>query len=460
MSDAQILIVDDNRQSALALQKNLRLEGYKSDVAASAQEALELLEANDYAAIVADLRMPGMSGIELCEETKRRRPQTEVVILTAFGTINSAVEAVKKGATDYLTKPVDFDRLSAVLRRVVELRRLRAENRALRQQIAAERKSEELIGNSPAMSQVLETICTVAASDATVLIRGESGTGKELVARAIHRLSPRAGRPLVKVNCAAIPEALLEDELFGHERGAFTGAHAQRKGRFELAHGGTIFLDEIAEMSPALQAKLLRVLQEREFERVGGSDTILVDVRVIASTNRDIEKAVREGNFREDLYYRVNVVPIHLPPLRERREDIPVLANHFLQRYAARNRKPIKALSRRALDKLIAYNWPGNVRELENCIERACVLATGEVLDADDLVLNPQLAGSDHDAIASQLIGEDFSLEGFERELIEASLRKTGGNQSRAAQLLGLSRRTLQYRIEKYGIKVEKDTAQ
>jgi len=227
MSDAQILIVDDNRQSALALQKNLRLEGYKSDVAASAQEALELLEANDYAAIVADLRMPGMSGIELCEETKRRRPETEVVILTAFGTINSAVEAVKKGATDYLTKPVDFDRLSAILRRVVELRRLRAENRALRQQIAAERKSEELIGNSPAMSQVLETICTVAASDATVLIRGESGTGKELVARAIHRLSPRAGRPLVKVNCAAIPEALLEDELFGHERGAFTGAHSR-----------------------------------------------------------------------------------------------------------------------------------------------------------------------------------------------------------------------------------------
>jgi len=460
MTDPRVLIVDDNRQAALALQKNLRMEGYQADVAASADEATEFLEHHDFAAVVADLRMPGKSGIELCEEVKRRRPDTEVVILTAYGTINSAVEAVKKGATDYLTKPVDFDRLSALLRRVFELRRLRAENRALRQQIEADRKRQTLIGVSPAMARVMETVRTVAPSDATVLIRGESGTGKELVATAIHQLSPRAERPLVKVNCAAIPESLLEDELFGHERGAFTGAHAQRKGRFELAHGGTIFLDEIAEMSPALQAKLLRALQEREFERVGGSETILVDVRVVASTNRDIEKEVRQGNFREDLYYRINVVPIHLPPLRERREDIPVLADHFLKLYAAKNRKPIEALSRRALEKLMAYQWPGNVRELENCIERACVLAQRQVLEADDLLLNPQLSGASHDFVAAQLIGEGFSLEDFERRLIEASLRRTGGNQSRAAKLLGLSRRTLQYRIEKYAIRIDKDSPQ
>jgi len=456
-SQAQVLIVDDNRQTALALQKNLRVEGYEADVAASAAEALELLQGNDYAAVVADLRMPQMSGIELCEHVRQRSPETEVIILTAYGTINSAVEAVKKGAIDYLTKPVDFDRLFAILRRVFELRRLRAENRALRQQIEAEKKSQRLIGVSPAMAKVMETIRTVAPSDATVLIRGESGTGKELVATAIHQLSPRADRPLVKVNCAAIPETLLEDELFGHERGAFTGAHAQRKGRFELAHGGTIFLDEIAEMTTALQAKLLRVLQEREFERVGGSETILVDVRVVASTNRDIEKEVREGRFREDLYYRINVVPIHLPPLRERREDIPILADHFLRLYAARNRRPLKSLTRRAVEKLVAYNWPGNVRELENCIERACVMAQGEVLDADDLVLNPELGQPEHDKVASELIGEGFCLEDFERRLIEASLKRTGGNQSKAARLLGLTRRTLQYRIEKYGIQVERD---
>jgi len=459
MAVERILVVDDDWQTAEALRKNLLIEGYQADTATSPPEALDLLAKTPYAVVVSDLRMREMSGIDLCDEVRRLYPDTDVIILTAYGTIQNAVEAVKRGAYDYLTKPVDAERLLSTLRRAFEMHALRDENRALREQIQAERQAMRLIGSSPPMLAVMETIRTVAPTDATVLVRGESGTGKELVASAIHELSPRARHPLVKVNCAAIPETLLESELFGHERGAFTGAHAQRKGRFETAHKGTIFLDEISEMSPALQSKLLRILQEREFERVGGSETILVDVRVIASTNRDLEKAVRDGSFREDLYYRVNVVPILLPPLRERREDILVLANCFLARVAARNNKSFKGFTPAAQQKLLTYNWPGNVRELENCIERAVIMAQGDTLGPDDIHLAPAISRESHDDVASKLIQPGFSIEEFERRLLEASLRKTGGNQSRAAELLGLTRRTLQYRMEKYGIRINRAQA-
>jgi len=457
MADEKILVVDDDRLTAEALRNNLEIEGYKAQTAGSPPDALAMLAKSAYGVVISDLRMAEMSGVELCDEIRHLYPDTDVIILTAYGTIENAVEAVKRGAYDYLTKPVDPDRLVAILRRILELHRLRDENRALREQIQAERRATRLIGSSPKMIEVLETIRTVAPTDSTVLVRGESGTGKELVASAIHQRSRRARQPLIKVNCAAIPETLLEDELFGHERGAFTGAHTQRKGRFEAAHRGTIFLDEIAEMSPALQAKLLRALQEREFERVGGTETIPVDVRVVASTNQNLEQAVRDGSFREELYYRVNVVPILLPPLRERREDILVLANHFLERFAARTSKPFKGIASGAQKKLLAYNWPGNVRELENCIERAVVMAQGDIIGADDIALNPDITRLAHDDFASQLVQEGFSIEDFERKLIEASLRKTGGNQSRAAEYLGLTRRTLQYRIEKYNIRVPKD---
>jgi len=459
MPDERILLVDDERQAAEALRSNLRLDGFDADVATSAAQALELVGKTSYEVMITDLRMPGTSGIELCDEVRRLAPDTEVIIVTAYGTIENAVEAVKRGAYDYLTKPVDPEKLATLIRRIIEVHRLRGENRSLRQQIQAEKEADRLIGSSPKMLQVLEAVRTVAPTDATVLIRGESGTGKELVATAIHHLSPRAKQPLVKVNCAAIPETLLEDELFGHERGAFTGAHAQRKGRFETAHRGTIFLDEIAEMSPALQAKLLRVIQEREFERVGGSETIPVNVRILASTNRILEERVRDGQFREDLYYRINVVPIVLPPLRERREDILVLAQYFLERFVLRNRRAFKGISTKAERMLVEYRWPGNVRELQNCIERAVVMARGETIEAEDIWFTPDVKRMAHEDIAAELVTDGFSVEDFERKLLAAALEKTDGNQSRAAELLGLTRRTLQYRMEKYNISAGKDEA-
>jgi len=459
MPPERILVVDDEWQEAEALRKNLQLEGYEAEVAGSPPEALAQLAKAAFPIVLSDLRMREMSGIELCDEIRHLYPDTDVVILTAYGTIQTAVEAVKRGAYDYLTKPIDAERLLGTIRRIIELHRLRDENRELREAIQAERKATRLIGSSSAIHAVLETIRTVAPTDATVLVRGESGTGKELVAAAIHDLSPRAKHPLVKVNCAAIPETLLESELFGHERGAFTGAHAQRKGRFEAAHRGTLFLDEISEMSQALQAKLLRVLQEREFQRVGGNETIAVDVRIIASTNRNLEAAVRDGDFRGDLYYRINVVPIILPPLRERTEDTLLLANHFLQRYCQRNRKAIEGFAPDAQRKLLAYNWPGNVRELENAVERAVVMAQSDAIGAGDIALNPDISRDGLDDVASKLLHPGFSIEEFERELLEAGLRKTGGNQSRAAELLGLTRRTLQYRMEKYNIEVERAPA-
>jgi DNA-binding NtrC family response regulator len=460
MPDEKVLLVDDDRLTAEALRSNLQLDGYHADVATSAAQALSLLAKTSYGVVITDLRMPETSGVELCDDVRRLHPDTEVILLTAYGTIETAVDAVKRGAYDYLTKPVDPEKLVTVLRRVAELHKLRDENRSLRQEIQAQRQASRLIGSSAKMMAVLEAIRTVAPTHATVLIRGESGTGKELVASAIHQLSPRAKEQLVKVNCAAIPETLLEDELFGHERGAYTGAHAQRKGRFETAHRGTIFLDEIAEMSPTLQAKLLRVIQEREFERVGGSETIPVDIRILASTNRNLEERVRDGQFREDLYYRINVVPIAIPPLRERREDILVLASYFLERFAARNHKTFKGISPKAQQHLLTCNWPGNVRELENCIERAVVMARGDTIGVDDIALNPDITRMAHDDIAGQLVTDGFSVEDFERKLLVAALEKTNGNQSRAAELLGLTRRTLQYRMEKYDISAGKETTQ
>ncbi|HUT35752.1 MAG TPA: sigma 54-interacting transcriptional regulator [Planctomycetota bacterium] len=458
-TNERILIVDDDWQTADALRKNLLFEGYHSDVAGSPPEALEAMAKQSYTIVLSDMRMTEMSGVELCDEIHRLYPDVFTVIITGYGSIPSAVEAVKRGAYDYLTKPTDTERLLSVLQRLAELRTLRDDNQALREQIQAERRAARLIGSSPPMTRVMATIRAVARTDAPVLVRGERGTGKELVASTIHELSARAKCPFVKVDCACMPEALLEDELFGHEREAYPGAHAQRKGRLEIAQGGTIFLDEVVGMLPAVQARLLRVLQEREFERVGGSQTISVDVRVIASTSRNLEKAVRAGDFREDLYYGIRVVPILLPPLRERREDILAIASFFLEHFATRSGRSLKGFTRMARKRLLDHGWPGNVRELENCIQRSVVVAQGDKVGIGDIALDPSLSPEGADDIASTLVQPGFSIEDFERRLIEAGLRKTGGNPSCAAELLGLTRRTLLYRMEKYDIQLNRGHA-
>ena len=373
--------------------------------------------------------------------------------MTAYASVKTAVEALKAGAFDYLTKPLDIEELKILIDKAMDHYHLRAENLVLKERLGDRFDFSRIIAASPKMKTLLETLAMVAPSDATVLIMGESGTGKEVIANAIHHNSPRAGEPFIKVSCAALPETLLESELFGHEKGAFTGAVARREGRFQLAHRGTIFLDEVGEMSPALQTKLLRVLQEKEFEPLGSTRTVKVDIRVIAATNRDLEKEVKEGRFREDLYYRLNVVPLVLPPLRERREDIPLLADHFLAIFREKNRKPITAISGKALDLLVRYDWPGNVRELENVIERAVILARDEVLVPADLP--PQIrmfsgeAGQDAFAIPTGM-----SLDEMERALIVKTLDETGGNRTRASEILGINRRTLQNKLKQYGLAV------
>ncbi|MBE0556188.1 MAG: sigma-54-dependent Fis family transcriptional regulator, partial [Proteobacteria bacterium] len=412
-------------------------------VDAVAKEAFDL--------ILLDIRMTKMDGIEALGEIRKISPQVPVLIMTAYASVKTAVEALKAGAFDYLTKPLDIEELKILIDKAMDHYHLRQENLVLKERLGDRFDFARIIAASPKMKALLETLAMVAPSDATVLIMGESGTGKEVIANAIHHNSPRSGEAFIKVSCAALPETLLESELFGHEKGAFTGAVARREGRFQLAHRGTIFLDEVGEMSPALQAKLLRVLQEKEFEPLGGTRTLKVDIRVITATNRDLEREVKEGRFREDLYYRLNVVPLILPPLRERREDIPLLADHFLALFREKNRKPIKAISGKALDLLIRYDWPGNVRELENVIERAVILARDEVLVPADLP--PQIrmlsgeAGQDTFAIPSGM-----SLDEMERALIVKTLEETGGNRTRASEILGINRRTLQNKLKEYGL--------
>ncbi len=444
----RILVVDDEPAQRELVCGFLRKHGFDVAEAGGGKEAVARVKREPFDLVLTDQSMPDLSGIEVLEAVRSTSPETAVVIITAYGTIETAVSAVKAGAADYLTKPLNLDDLLHRVHRVGERQRLVAENRELREALAERHRVEGIIGESGRMQEVLSLVRRVAPSDATVLIRGESGTGKELIARALHYASPRAGGPLVKVNCAALAESLLESELFGHEKGAFTGAVASRKGRFELADGGSIFLDEIGDLPPHLQVKLLRVLQEREFERVGSSRPVKVDVRLLAATHRDLEALVREGRFREDLYYRINVVTIVLPPLRERREDLPPLIEHFLRGFAGKNGKTVRGLTREAREALLRYDYPGNIRELENLIERAVVLTRDDVIGVEDLplVLEAPASGSVDEA------GLIAAVEGLERRMIREALTKADGTQTRAAELLGISERVLRYKLKKYGL--------
>jgi two-component system response regulator HydG len=446
-SPRRILVVDDEPAARSGLARILTGEGYAVKTAADAHEALEHARRGSFDAVITDLRMPGMSGIELIGELREVHAGIPVVVATAFGDVNSAVQAMRAGADDYITKPVDLDALELILQRVVERRELEVDNARLRQQLR-EREGgglEGLVGGSPAMHALYKTIRQVAPSRATVLISGESGTGKGEVARAIHALSTRAKGPFVTLQCAALAESLLESELFGHEKGSFTGADRRRAGRFEQASGGTLFLDEVGEIPMGTQVKLLRVLQERTFERVGGNEPIKVDVRVVAASNRDLAAEVRAGRFREDLYYRLSVVHLDVPPLRLRGADVIVLAEHFLRRFAGENHRAIKGFTEPAKRKLQAHRWSGNVRELENTIERAVVLAEGDVLDAGMLPLD------DGAAAAAGVRIPGSSMEEIERHAILSTLEAVGGSTAKAAEVLGISVRTIQYRLHDYG---------
>lgn len=442
MPEARILVVDDEAAQRDILGGFLRKQGYEVREADSGAAALGLLRAEMVDLVLTDVRMPGMSGLDLLREGRALNPELPVVVMTAYGTIADAVAAMRDGAVDYLTKPVDLDALLLRVRKVLERQQLVAENRALREALRGRYRLEGIVAESGKMQEVLSLVHRVSSSPATILIRGESGTGKELIAQAIHYQSGRSGRPLVKVNCAALPETLLESELFGHVKGAFTGAVTDRPGRFEAAHGGTIFLDEIGDVPLGLQAKLLRVLQEREFERLGSNRTVKVDARVIAATNQDLETAVRENRFREDLYFRLNVVPILIPPLRERREDIPPLLDHFLRKYATENAKGIRGLAREARDALLRYDYPGNIRELENIIEHAVVLCRADVIGLEDLPFGVQESG-EGPSPASSPGSLPAELETLERRMIEDALARSEGVQTRAAEFLGISERAL-----------------
>jgi two-component system NtrC family response regulator len=449
----RILIVDDEKVQLEILEGFLVKQGYEATAAEDGQRALEKFKNGSFDAVLTDYRMPGMDGIQLLREVRRMQPEAVVVIMTAYGTVGTAVAAMKEGAYDYLTKPIDLDELLLLIQRVEREVGLDQENRELKEQLREKFKVDFIVSASRQMEEALNLVGRVSRSSATILILGESGTGKELIARAIHYSSPRADKPFVKVNCAALPENLLESELFGHEKGAFTGAVARRIGRFELADQGSIFLDEIGDLSPSLQMKLLRVLQEKEFERVGSNQTIRSDVRVIAATNRNLEEAIQKGTFREDLYYRLNVVTISLPPLRERKEDIPLLVEHFLKKYNRENKKKVTSLSKEGRDLLRRYDYPGNVRELENIVERAVVLCRGDTLTTQDLPLNLREgkaeAALERDRGTQSLPG---TLEEIERQLILKALERSGGVQTKAAEELGISERVLRYKMKKYSL--------
>jgi DNA-binding NtrC family response regulator len=442
----RILVVDDEVNARTALAELLRDEGFEVETAADAFKALGKYEAFAPHVVVTDLKMPGMDGIELVQKLRSQEDPPAVIVMTAFGAVSSAVDAMRAGAAEYLTKPINFDELLVVVDKVMENLQLKRETRQLRQRVRDRVAPSNIIGAAPPMQRIFEIIDQVAPSKATVLIMGESGTGKELVANAIHQRSTRAGGPFVKLHCAALAETLLESELFGHERGAFTGAMTRKDGRFAIADGGTLFLDEIGEISPAVQVKLLRFLQEHEFERVGGTQTVRVDVRVIAATNKNLADEVRAGRFREDLYYRLNVVSMDMPSLRERKTDIPVLAKFFLDRYAKDNSKQLEGFAPQTMELLMSYDWPGNVRELENAMERAVVLASGTTLEPRHLPPNvrPVATPAGMPAIPGATLAD------IERYAILETLKATGGSTSKAAEMLGISVRTIQYRLHDY----------
>jgi DNA-binding NtrC family response regulator len=450
MSVERILIVDDEEGLRRLLVRVLTKAGYEATAVSGGGEALRQVAGEPFDLVITDIKMPEMDGLHLLRELKAFDPSLPIIVMTAYGTVENAVQALRAGAYDYVAKPFEIDELKLTVAKALERERLLAENRYLHAELEGRYDFAGIIGNSPSMHQVFEIASSVAASNASVLITGESGTGKELLARSIHYNSARKEKPFIVLNCAALSEGVLESELFGHEKGAFTGALATRKGRFELADQGTLFIDEVGEMSLAAQVKLLRVIQEHEFERVGGNKPIKVNVRIVAATNKNLAEQVKIGRFREDLYYRLNVVNIHLPPLRERREDLEPLARHFLQRYVAETGKRISEISPRALSCLLAHDWPGNVRELQNAIERGVVLAKGSVLTPRDL---PQgLQGDDQICLQLPERGGNLTdiLEDLERQLIVQTLEREQGSQTRAADALGIKRTTLRYKMEKY----------
>ena len=447
-----ILVVDDDSAHRTMLRTLLSGWGYAVREADDGTAAIAAVEQTPFDLVLMDIRMVNVSGIEALDGIKRRNPAIPVVMMTAYSSIDTAVDALKKGAYDYLTKPFDFEKLKVTLARALEHNQLKEENRRLREDLSRHFDRRQIIGSSQVMVRLLDMVAQVATSEATVLLTGESGTGKELIAEAVHINSKRKKGPFVKINCAAITETLLESELFGHEKGAFTGADRRKEGRFLHAVGGSIFLDEVSEMSLGMQVKLLRVIQEREVTRVGGSDTLPVDVRVIAATNRNLRGLVENGQFREDLYYRLNVVNIEVPPLRMRSEDIPVLAQSFLERFAEQNQKQITGFTPQAMEELIRYEWPGNVRELMNVVERAVVLARGDYLDPDSLLLTTQGLGSAPVRVdGGDSLGEGTTLDNVEKATILKTLDATGGNKSEAARRLGITRKTLSSKLKKYG---------
>jgi DNA-binding NtrC family response regulator len=453
MGGERILIVDDEEINREFLQEVLTHQGYDVKTAANGLVALELLRREAFHAVLSDLKMPELSGVDLIRQLKEIAPFTIGIIFTGYATIETAVEAIKAGAYDYVTKPFRLEEILLVLQRALEFQRLHYENISLRKQLKAKYKFENIISDNDKMQAVFEIVEKVSDADSTVLIYGESGTGKELIARAIHYNSYRQDKPLIPINCGAIPGELLESELFGYEKGAFTGATALRLGRFELANGGTVFLDEIGEMSPALQVKILRVLQEREFERVGGTRTIKVDVRIIAATNKNLEELVANNRFREDLFYRLNVIPIYLPPLRERKSDIPLLVMHFMERFNTAKRRHIEGISPEALDRLTQYHWPGNVRELENLIERITILKGQGFITPDDLPEKfvPMFANGIVPKVDIPSDGLDFddAVQTFERQLLTKALERTRGVKAKAAELLHMNRTTLVEKVKK-----------
>ncbi|HTX71775.1 MAG TPA: sigma-54 dependent transcriptional regulator [Rectinemataceae bacterium] len=443
-----ILIADDEKNIREGLAEAFALDGYTTRTAADGGEALRIVESGDVDLVITDLRMPVKSGTELLKTVVGRYPGLPVIVLTGHGTIEDAVTAMRVGAFDFVTKPVNLDHLSLLAKRALEARELARKNRELEAEVESQRRSSSIIGISSEMKKVFDLVRRVAPTRASVMVTGESGVGKELVADAIHNMSPRRDGPLVKVHCAALAESLLESELFGHEKGSFTGAQARKRGRFELANEGTLFLDEIGEINQNVQIKILRVLQERNFERVGGEETVEVDVRIVAATNRDLKKEIAEGRFREDLYYRLNVVNIHVPPLRERRDDIPLLAMAFLREFAEENDKRLEGFDPKARQVLYSYTWPGNVRELRNCVESSVVMAKGPLVGVEDLPPSIRSSGEEHDI----KVPAGSSLDEAEKILIRETLAAQGGNKSRTAEVLGIGRKTLYQKIEEYGI--------
>ncbi len=454
MEKARILIAEDEQTQRELLAGFLQKEGFSVAAVSNGKEVLRSLEQTFFDLILLDYKMPDLDGFHTLQEIRRLYPDLPVVMMTAYGSVETAVASMKTGALDYLTKPIDLDELLLILQKALERSKLVQENRELRQQLQERYTFDNIVYGSPKMEEVMGLVSRVAPSSATVLITGESGTGKELIANAIHHASPRSRQPLVKVNCAALPEPLLESELFGHEKGAFTGALQRRIGRFEEADGGTVFLDEIGDLTPSTQVKLLRILQEREFQRLGSNVSLKTDVRVLTATHRDLEEAMRKGLIREDLYYRLNVISIHLPPLRDRREDIPLLIDHFLKKFSKKDQKTISDISKEARHVLLRYSYPGNIRELENLIERAVVLCRGEIITTQDLPFHLLEGRSEKtEGLSPKEKGLIDTLEEGEKDMILKALQEHGGVQTKAAESLGISERVLRYKMKKYEIR-------